>query len=83
MTIIRLVDTISAMCRFEGTPRSNADVKCIRARAIQRMRAGVEEIYSPTDIVEEVCHSSDSDTRQQCPAYVDLLANGRSSEWSK
>lgn len=69
-------------CPFIGSNEPTATV-CKRAKALQKLAEGVEGVFTPAELSQEVCHNPNAIAYEQCLAYLDLSQNGRASGWCR
>ena len=63
-------------------PNSNTDcITCRRALALKQISNSIEGVFTPAELMTDVCNNSNSEAQTQCPAFNDISEFGRSSSW--
>jgi hypothetical protein len=72
-------------CEFAKPSMDGRSPCCRKTKALREIITIKElgEIYTEASLMREICYNPNGESREQCHVYPKLVAQGRSSRYSK
>lgn len=72
-------------CEFKNSSMDGRVPACKKIVALKEIiqRDDLGEVFTPIELMEEICNNSNIRAREQCPAYENMRLHGRGSLYCK
>ena len=72
-------------CEFNQPSMDGRNAVCKKFVVLREIinRNEIEDIFTPAQLMVDICNNADCSAREQCHAYSDMRKNGRNSLYCK